>query len=125
MCIHVYANGLKDGKSTHISVYAALMRGENDDHLPWPFTGKVTFTLLNQLEDQNHHSKVTKFLPETKGSKRVMNREISPDGYGHQCFIPHTSLDYDEANLTRYLEDDCLYFRITVDAKSSFKPWLV
>ena len=34
MCIRVDSNGWGEGKSTHVSVYAYLMRGENDDHLP-------------------------------------------------------------------------------------------
>ena len=54
MCIKVDCNGYGISKGTHVSVYAYLMRGENDDHLPWPFTGTVTVELLNQLEDDSH-----------------------------------------------------------------------
>ena len=61
MCICVDANGYGDGKDTHVSVYVDLMKGENDDFLQWPFTGKVTFKLLNQLEDKNYHSMTTMF----------------------------------------------------------------
>ena len=53
MCLEVYANGIADGKGTHVSVVACLMKGDNDDSLSWPFTGSVTFELLNQLEDKN------------------------------------------------------------------------
>ena len=49
MCIKVDADGNDDGAGTHVSVYAYLMRGRNDDNLSWPFTGEVTITLLNQL----------------------------------------------------------------------------
>ena len=41
-CISVYANGNGDGEGTHVSVYAYLMKGDNDDSLTWPFTGTVT-----------------------------------------------------------------------------------
>ena len=54
MCIKVHADGSGDAADTHVSVYVYLMRGKNDDNLPWPFTGEVTVTLLNQLEDENH-----------------------------------------------------------------------
>ena len=30
------------------------MRGENDDHLTWPYKGTITMTLLKQLEDNGH-----------------------------------------------------------------------
>jgi len=42
MCISVYASGKGDGEGTHISVFASLMRGKNDDNLSWPFKGEVT-----------------------------------------------------------------------------------
>ena len=40
-----------------ISVLASLMKGRNDENSSWPFTGEVTITLLNQLEDENHHTR--------------------------------------------------------------------
>ena len=50
-CALVYANGNRQDEGTHISVGAHFMKGENDDHLPWPFAGKLMVELLNQLED--------------------------------------------------------------------------
>ena len=38
-----------------VSMFAFLLKGENDDYLPWPFTGTVTVELLNQLEDKKFH----------------------------------------------------------------------
>ena len=125
MCIRVDANGNGDGKCTHISMFAYLMRGENDDHLPWPFTGTVTVELLNQLEDKNHHSSETTFSSDNVTSQRVMDGERASTGYGHQCYIPHSSLGYDEAKNCQYLKDDCLYFRVQVDAHTTSKPWLL
>ena len=125
MCICVYANGDGDGEGTHVSVFAFMMRGENDDHLHWPFNGTVTVELLNQLEDKNHHSSETTFSQDNVASQRVMDGEIAQSGYGDPNYIPHTSLGYDEAKHCQYLKDDCLYFSIKVDAKTSSKPWLV
>ena len=125
MCIKVCANGNGDGKDTHVSVFAYLMRGANDDHLPWPFTGRVTIELLNQLEDKNHRSTETTFSPDKNVSERVVDGERSSHGYGHPCFIRHSSLGYDETKHCQYLKDDHLYFRIKVDTASSSKPWLV
>ena len=52
--------GMKKGKVL-VSVFAHLMKGENDDYLPWLFTGEVTVQLLNQLEDNRHHSETITF----------------------------------------------------------------
>ena len=125
MCVIVVCYGYGDGLGTHVSVFASLMRGENDDHLPWPFAGTITFELLNQLEDRSHHSEEIQFPTDDEASQRVVNEEQSEKGYGRPCFIPHSDLGYDSDNNRQYLEDDCLYFRVNVHTKSTSKPWLV
>ena len=123
MCINVDCNGYDDGLGTHVSVFAYLMRGENDDHLPWPFNRTVTIELLNQLEDRSHHSDEVQFPSDHNASQRVANKERSITGYGTSCFIPHSALGYVAAKHCQYLKDDCLYFRVKVETKST-KPWL-
>ena len=58
MRLNIYLNGTGSGKGTHLSVFGTLIRGENDDHLNWPFKGTIDVTLLNQLEDKGHHCNV-------------------------------------------------------------------
>ena len=124
MCIKVEANGFADGAGTHVSVFAYLMKGRNDDNLPWPFTGEVTVILLNQLENLSHYTCTTVFPPNSDASHRVVDGEMAPTGYGRPKFISHDQLDHD-ANLNRhYLKDDCLYFHIKVKAAKPTKPWL-
>ena len=43
--LRVYLDGDGQGKKSHLSVFFCLVRGENDDQLPWPFAHKVKFTL--------------------------------------------------------------------------------
>ena len=50
----------------HVSCYVCLMTGENDDTLEWPFQGKLTMELLNQLEDENHKQYTMPFNPAIK-----------------------------------------------------------
>ena len=64
------------GAGTHVSVFACLVKGRNDDNLPWPFTGEVTFTLLNQLEDENHRSDTIPFPQD-----RVFDDQRATTGY--------------------------------------------
>ena len=114
LCIRVHANGNTTsgtGRGSHVSVYAFLMQGENDDQLPWPFTGTVTVELLNQLEDSEHHSMCLDFSQNTRSNKRVVDTEMADSGFGHPKFIDHLSLGYDSARRCQYLMNDCLYFR--------------
>ena len=61
MYININANGWGDGKGTHVSVFTKILAGYYDNHLHWPIVGTVTYELLNQLEDNTHHSKISIF----------------------------------------------------------------
>ena len=52
LCMETTPKGFGDGKGTHLSVGAALIPGEYDDILPWPFTKKVQLTLFSQQQDK-------------------------------------------------------------------------
>ncbi len=122
MCIRVYANGYDEAKGTHITVFAYLMKGENDDSLSWPFTGTVTIELLNQLEDDNHCKTTLTYLAEAGVSQRVVDGERGR-GWGYHDFISHTELDYKFLTNCQYLKDDTLIFRVSAEAPD-YKPWL-
>ncbi len=53
MCLRLYILGDGIGKNTHMSLFLCLMKGEFDDLLPWPFTHKVTFKLINQTSGRD------------------------------------------------------------------------
>ncbi len=122
LCICVYANGSGNGKGTHVSVYANLMKGDNDDSLSWPFTGTVTIELLNQLEDKNHHKEITTFPADKRASQRVVDREKG-SGWGLPQFISHADLTHEPLINRQYLKDDTLIFRVSAEAPD-YKPWL-
>ena len=122
LCIQVVANGTASGKGTHISVFVFLMRGDNDDHLPWPFTGTVNVELLNQLNDFNHHSMSIELGK--CSSKRVEDGDKAATGYGFPEYILQSSLDDNAFFNRQFLKDDCLYFRMSVNCTSTPKPWL-
>ena len=108
ICIRVDPNGNDDCEATHVSVFVKLLKGSNDQKLQWPFLGTVTVELLNQLADDDHHSRMIFNL----GNKvRVGSALGRPD------FIPHSNLVHDLARNTQFLVDDTLYFRVTVKVK--------
>ena len=122
MCINVVAEGNADAKGTHVSVYACLMKGDNDDSLTWPFTGTVTTELLNHLDDKYHYKRQYVIPTDVVASKRVTDGERGI-GYGHRKFISYTELDYNSVKKCQYLVDDTLFFRVSVDVPK-YKPWL-
>jgi TNF receptor-associated factor 4 len=115
MALRVDANGEGDGEGTHVSVFAPILEGEHNAELKWPFIGVVMFTLLNQLEDKNHHTLTLSF--DATDNARVGS------AWGLAQFIPHSALVHDQVKNTQYLKDDTLYFRMSVKV-ADCKPWL-
>ena len=120
MCLNVVANGCGDGRGTHVSLFFCLMRGDNDDHLKWPFKGTIKVSLLNQLEDGQHYTKVLVSLygeiPE-RYRKRVIGREKTASGWGLPKFISLRDLNCFGRRNCQYLKDSTLSFRV-----DCFKP---
>ena len=113
MCLIVHANGFSDGNGTHISVGTCLMRGEFDSHLKWPFRGKVTIQLVNQLEDKEHHTETYHYTDTIHHchAARVTVGERSV-AWGKPKFVLHSALGLSTDNNRQYLKDNCLVFRI-------------
>ena len=122
MRIKVLTKGKGEDQQTHLSVFAYLMKGDNDDSLTWPFTGTVTIELLNQLQNWNHHKDTITFLDDNDVSKRVVKGERGR-GWGKTEFISYTDLNYRPSKNCQYLKDDTLIFRVSV-CVPDYKPWL-
>ena len=115
MCLSVHANGEHNGKGTHVSVFAYLMRGNLDDSLRWPFQGNLIIQLINRLDDQEHYTATLDFSDaDSDYSNRVTTGgERNPNGSGIIKFLPHSELGCNPAKNRQFLQDDCLHFRVT------------
>ena len=113
MCIEVFANGIGNGKNTHVSVFARLKPGANDDSLQWPFRGSIDISLLNQRSAQHHINKTIPFTDSDDDiTGRIISGTVAKSGNGYHTFIPHTELQYNKLSGTEYLTNDTLHFRI-------------
>lgn len=116
MLLQVDVGGSASGKGTHLSVYTVWVRGKHDAQLKWPFVGKLTFTLLNQLECNNHYSCAV-HITASHNSQLGVN-------WGFPRFIRHSKLAQGPVvDNTQYLKDDKLYIRVSVEV-ADHKPWL-
>ena len=94
-------------KNGEIEAFVQMKPGLHDSKLKWPFTGKVTIELLNQLEDQNH-------IKLKESTERINQR-------GQTRLLINYCLPQDAINTC--LKDDTLFFKVTVEA-FSHKSWL-
>ena len=116
MALQVFVNGNGGGEGTQVTVFAHFLKGKYDNQLKWPFVGMIIFTLLNQLEDKNHHT-----MTMTLAAEDNVNVGELPRG---RNLIPHSALGYNPAKNTQYLKDDTLHFRMSVEPANQDKPWL-
>ncbi len=107
ICLRVDANGWGTGKGTHVFVYVCFMRGEFDDCLKWPFRGRISWQLLNQVNGKDHKIHSLDYNDKTPNEycNRVTEGERSV-GWGRPTFIAHSELE------PKYLRNDTLLFQI-------------
>ena len=98
----------------HIGIFARLLRGQHDDNLVWPFQASIVVELVNWREDANHHSFTISYNECTpiKCKSQVIEGEKAPDSWGTDTFISYSSLYCNSTTSTKYLQDDCLRFRV-------------
>ena len=119
LCLQVYPNGHNAVQGTHISSYVAIVPGEFDDILPWPFCGEVTMQLVNQRKtNRGHMSYTVKFTGDAslEYGQRVDPKEFAlpaPKSWGtHQLVAQDRLLAQGFFADTEYLKEDKLIFRI-------------
>ena len=112
MCARIYLNGDGSGRNTHLSLFFVILRGEYDALLTWPFRQKVTFTLLDQSESNEHV--VDAFRPDTNSSsfkKPISEMNIAS---GLPIFCPLGKL---MSNDREYIKDNIMFIKIKVDCE--------
>ena len=114
MCVQVYTNGFKDAEGQYLSAYTCLLRGEMDDKLQWPLLGKISMFLLNQIEDDNHVRLVADYRKDApdRVSARVQPPKNKSVGNGQPRILKLSSLADPAKPSVKYLQDDCLYFKV-------------
>lgn len=94
----MYPNGDGAGRGTHVSVKVALIPGEFDDLLCWPFRGIITVHLLNQRKDSSHiahqiwFTTIENLYAREKPSVDQNEEGVQRAGDGMETFIAHADL---------------------------------
>ena len=114
MCIRAYLNGDGTGEGTHLSIFFALMKGEYDPLLQWPFDCQVSLILI----DQTHKNHIVKqFTPDPQSN--CFNRPVSEMNFASGCprFAKLSVLDN-----PNYVKEDVMYIKTIVDTTKIFHP---
>ncbi|XP_028393158.1 TNF receptor-associated factor 3-like isoform X3 [Dendronephthya gigantea] len=97
-------------RSGYTGIYLTLVKGDRDGTLPWPFTKKTTFILVDQQDDIAQRQNVEHIMvPEgEKEFKRPRQRENKSRGTDE--FIKHSTL-----RSRQYIRDHAVFIKIVVE----------
>jgi hypothetical protein len=92
--ITVYPNGRKEGKGSHMAVYVALIKGDFDEELQWPFKGNCHVSLLDQDNCGRVHTRAFDALALLPAAMKNFDKPVSfqNEGRGWQKYISHGEL---------------------------------
>jgi len=108
----VYLDGDGSGKSSHLSLFFFVARGNFDAMLRWPFTQRVTMTLLDQVNGRQNVTET--FRPDRTSSAFQRPTGDTNPATGFHKFLPLTSLDNPQSV---YVRENAMFMRITVDSR--------
>ncbi|XP_033102352.1 TNF receptor-associated factor 4-like [Anneissia japonica] len=114
MAVSLCLNGDGKAKGHFMSVFICICRGEYDALVPYPFTHRVTFSLIDQCQDPKARRNISYSIKPNpcKENKPFLGR---PQGernasFGTQKFVPlHTLKTLD------YIRDDTMFIKVHVD----------
>ena len=90
----------------YVSVYARILKGDNDHNLMWPFQADIVVQLLNWRHNVNHFNYTISFDRQTPDKFKAIS------GWGTNKFIHCSKLNYNNTTNTEYLQNDCLRFKV-------------
>ena len=110
MNLFVNLNEALSGYAGYMGVYLVLMKSDRDGTLPWPFTKRYTFVLVDQQDDLSQRQNIEKaFIPSGEEEfKRPRQREN--EGMGGRQFVKHSTL-----RTRQYIRDHAVYIKFMVD----------
>ncbi|KXJ17485.1 TNF receptor-associated factor 4 [Exaiptasia diaphana] len=104
-------NGDGDAKGTHVSVYINLVRGKFDALLPWPYSTKIVFTLMDQRHDENERKNIVMdIIPDTTLEGWQRPKTDQNPGVGIWKFAKHENIKN-----KGFLKDDEIFLKVEVE----------
>jgi TNF receptor-associated factor 3 len=110
ICLRVYLNGDGGGRETHLSFFMAMMKGDFDPLLPWPFKQTTTLTLLAQ--DRAARDISQSFKPDEVSGSFIRPTSEMNVASGCPQFCSLSVLDS-----PAYVQNDNLYLKCVINTK--------
>ncbi|XP_033628157.1 TNF receptor-associated factor 5-like [Asterias rubens] len=114
MTVSACLNGDGKAKGHFMSVFACICKGEFDALLPFPFSHRITFTMIDQCQDPSARRNISYTIKPNpcKENKPFLGRPVGDRNasFGTQKFIPLNTL-----KTLDYIRDDTMFIKVHVD----------
>ncbi|XP_022804983.1 uncharacterized protein LOC111342198 [Stylophora pistillata] len=109
--LRMYLNGVGNGRGRHVAIFMHMMMGKYDNfEVGWPFTQKITLSIIDQSGAQRHLSRILQAKPNMVAFEKP-TQAISRMGCGFVNFAP-----IEEVFSHPYVKDDNLFLKIEFSA---------
>ncbi|XP_044174918.1 TNF receptor-associated factor 6-like isoform X3 [Acropora millepora] len=112
LCLRINLNGVDCGDGRYIALFVHMMNGDYDSVLEWPFTGRITLTILDQSEGTEFRQHISETLI-AKPNLLAFQRPTAPrnyKGYGYVEFAP-----IEHIRDPQYIKNNTMLVRIQID----------
>lgn len=110
--IRLHPNGVDEEEGRYVALFVHMMMGEYDNasEVRWPFTQRITVSILDQSDAKRHISHIIQPKPHLAAFQKP-TEAVSPTGYGFIRFAP-----IEEAFSFPYVENDKMFIKIQFSA---------
>ena len=106
--IRVYLNGVENESGRYVAIFVNMMMGEYDNIEVWPFTQRITLSILDQSGAKRHISQSMQAKPNLSAFQKP-TKAISCTGCG---FVKFASVEEVFSPNYQYVKDDKLFLKI-------------
>ena len=110
MKLWVYVNEAPHGYAGYMGIFLILMKSSRDASLPWPFTKRSTFVLVDQQDDLTQRQNIKMDLVPNGQEEFRRPKQRENIGLGYQQFVKHSSL-----RTRQYIRDHTVYIKVLVE----------
>lgn len=106
--IRVYLDGVENESGRYVAIFVNMMMGEYDNIEVWPFTQRITLSILDQSDAKRHISQSMQAKPNLSAFQKP-TKAISCTGCG---FVKFASIEEVFSSHDQYVKDDKLLLKI-------------
>lgn len=112
ICSRIFLNGDDSSFGRNLSIFIVIMKGEYDQLLKWPFKQKITFLLIDQINNDFREHIVQSFRPDpnSESFRRPINSMNIASGIPMFCSL--SKIDSQEHG---YVKDDTMFIKVSIE----------